>query len=107
MFAALFALLLQLGHVAGPAPAPHGVTGSPAAPAPAVVAPVPAPGGSPSRGGDSAAILPAGGGSQPGPAPVTVVEPQLPEEVAGRQVDCPGGVGTMRADGSVDCPSAP
>lgn len=97
MIAALFALILQLAHQ-GPATASpaHGGT---VPPPPAVVAPGPASGVSPSSGGHSATILPGGSGTQPGPAPETVpaacaageesdglrcVALQLPEETIGR-----------------------
>jgi hypothetical protein len=101
MLSAIIAALIALFATLADQPAPAQTS-----PAPAVVAPVPAPGVSPSAGGDSAPILPGVSGTQPGPAPQTVVDPadagcapgeewdglrcvavQLPGETIGRAID--------------------
>lgn len=95
----LVALLLSvLGH--GPAPAPHRVTASPAASAPAAVAPPTVrkhPMGTPVPPAAAPTVAPA-----PAPDPANT---QLPDEVIGRAITCPDGSDgrIVAADLSTDC----
>jgi hypothetical protein len=105
MIAALFAVLVQLLASWADQPAP--------VVPPAVVAPAPAPGVSPSLAGQGRAILPGVSGSQPGPAAPTVATPpapedypaQSPEEAVGgaRCGDGPQVVVSIAPDGTPVC----
>jgi len=100
---ALTAALLAMHPVE--APAPHGITVSPVAPAPRVVAPAP------SRGGAPAGGAPAGVPAQRPASPATVAEPetaaQLPDEVIGREENGPDGAVCTVTDAAGDMACAP